>query len=429
VFVSGAVLSDVKSHERALGELCRDLDPISVPLADAAAVYQSLARIEKLAAGAKLRMAKRVEESNEWRRGGHRSAAEWLARTSGTSTGSAHAELATSQRLAALPGTEDAVREGELSSVQAAAIAEAAAADPAAEERLLKKAKRASVRELRDECARTKAAADPDAEARYERLRRERSLRTFTDHEGAWNLHARGTADAGAKIMAALNPIIDDLFTQARSEGRRDSHDAYAFDALVELTERRTASVPSAEPERPKLKHLTLVRLDLEALIRGAAAGDEYCEITGLGPIPVRVARGLLGESILKLVITCGQDVATVVHLGRGPNAAQKLALLWTQPTCSRAGCDQPWTHAEIDHRTPWADTHHTVLGDLDRLCKHDHRLKTHHGWALVTGSGKRDMVPPDHPSHPANQARSGNDPPPAAADASTTDATLFDDG
>jgi hypothetical protein len=221
-----------------------------------------------------------------------------------------------------------------------------------------------------------------------------------------------------AKVIAALQPIIDDVFTRARTEGRRESHDAYAFDALVELAERRTAPAPG-QSERPKLKYLGLLRVHLEALIRGAAAGDEFCEITGLGPVPVRVARELLGEAILKLVITHGQDVSTVVNLGRGPSAAQKIALLWSQPTCSRAGCDQTWTQAEIDHRTPWADTHHTVLGELDRLCKHDHRLKTHHGWALVPGVGKRDMVPPDHPSHPNNTPRRGNDPP---------DATLFAD-
>jgi hypothetical protein len=43
------------------------------------------------------------------------------------------------------------------------------------------------------------------------------------------------------------------------------------------------------------------------------------CEITGVGPVPVEVARRLLGESILKLVITNGVDVANVTHLGRGP--------------------------------------------------------------------------------------------------------------
>jgi hypothetical protein len=155
-----------------------------------------------------------------------------------------------------------------------------------------------------------------------------------------------------------------------------------------------------------------LVRVDLEALTRGAVAGEERCEITGLGPVPVRVARQLLGDAVLHLVVTRGRDVATVVHLGRGPSAAQKLALLWTQPTCSRAGCDQPWTFTEVDHRTPWAHTHHTILDDLDRLCRHDHRLKTHHGWALVTGTGKRDMVPPDHPAHPDNITHTGADPP-----------------
>jgi hypothetical protein len=195
--------------------------------------------------------------------------------------------------------------------------------------------------------------------------------------------------------MAALQPLINAVFTAARGDGRRESPDAYAFDALVELAER------PATAGRTNPKYLGLLRVDVEALTRGQVQGEERCEITGLGPVPVRVARQLLGDAVLHLVVTRGRDVATVVHLGRGPSAAQKLALLWTQPTCSRLGCDQPWTHAEIDHRVPWADTHQTVLDGLDRLCPHDHRLKTHHGWALVAGTGQRDMVPPDHPRHP----------------------------
>jgi hypothetical protein len=217
--------------------------------------------------------------------------------------------------------------------------------------------------------------------------------------------------------MAALTPIIEEVFTRARSEGRRESTDAYAFDALVALADRRV------EGTGPKVKHLALLRVDLEALVRGAAEGDERCEITGLGPVPVRVARELLGEAVLHLVITRGHDVATVVHLGRGPSAAQKVALMWMQPTCSRLGCDQPWIHAEVDHRTPWAATHQTVLRELDRLCQHDHRLKTHHGWALVRGHGKRELVPPGHPDHPSNHTASGADPPSV-----NTAASLFDD-
>jgi Domain of unknown function (DUF222) len=407
MFVGGVTASEVKTHENALVRLCREFDPVSIPLTDAIAVYESLAHMERLIAGAKLRLAARVEESNEWRRTGHRSAADCLARLSGMSAGAAHAELATSQRLLSLPGTEQAVRQGDVSTAQAVAIADAASVDPAAEDRLLRAAARRTVRELRDDCARTKAAADPDADARHERIRRERSLRIFTDHDGAWNLHARGPIDAGARVMTALQPLIDAAFSAARADGRRESSDAYAFDALVALAD---ATPEAAQARRPR--HLALLRVDLEALVRGKVDGEERCELTGLGPVPVRVARDILGDSILKLVLTRGHDVASVVHLGRGPSAAQQIALLWSQPTCSRLGCDQPWTNTEIDHRTPWADTHHTVLDDLDRLCRHDHRLKTHHGWALVAGTGKRDMVPPDHPQHPDHTRRAGAGPP-----------------
>ena len=52
------------------------------------------------------------------------------------------------------------------------------------------------------------------------------------------------------------------------------------------------------------------------------------CEITGVGPIAVSVARSLLGESVLKLVITRGVDVLNVTHLGRGPTVAQRIAAL-----------------------------------------------------------------------------------------------------
>jgi hypothetical protein len=42
-------------------------------------------------------------------------------------------------------------------------------------------------------------------------------------------------------------------------------------------------------------------------------------------------------------------------------------------PTDLQPGrCDQPWTFAEVDHRTPWALTHRIPLDDLDRVCRHD---------------------------------------------------------
>ena len=169
-----------------------------------------------------------------------------------------------------------------------------------------------------------------------------------------------------------------------------------------------------------RARFLALLRVDYEALVRGAVEGEERCEIGGIGPVPVRVARELLNESVLKLVVTRGVDVANLTHLGRGPSAAQRIALLWASPTCAAEGCNAVRT--EVDHRVEWAETHHTRLDELDPLCRHHHDRKTYDGWALVEGTGKRPMVPPGDPRHPG-RLRPQERPPPIAGDD-----TLFDD-
>ena len=148
-------------------------------------------------------------------------------------------------------------------------------------------------------------------------------------------------------------------------------------------------------------RYLALLRIDAAALRRGRVEGEELCEIAGIGPVPVSVARTLLGEAIVKLVITNGVDVANVTHLGRGPTTAQKVALLWANPTCTADGC--PRRRIEYDHQKPWAETRHTRLDELDPLCTYHHDLKTRLGWALVPGKGKRAFVPPDDPDTPVN--------------------------
>ena len=159
------------------------------------------------------------------------------------------------------------------------------------------------------------------------------------------------------------------------------------------------------KPARPKPQFLGLLRLDYTALARGDVEDGEVCEIAGLGPIPVSTARELLGESILKLVITKGVDVANITHLGRKPTVAQQVALWWRDPCCTRVGCTQV-ARLQKDHRDDWAKTHHTRFDELDHLCPADHDLKTRHGWALVEGTGKRPMVPSDDPRHPKNKPK-----------------------
>jgi hypothetical protein len=366
------------------------------------------AAIERMAATVKALAAARSADAGAWKAAGERSAAHHLARTTGTSVAQAGEALDTARRLQQLPEVAAAARSGALSAQQAAAVADAGAADPSAERRLLDVARRSSLAELREECARTKAAALPDAEARRRAIHAQRYLRSYTDAEGAWNLRMRDNPEVGAAIMAAIAPVRDRLFRDARRSGRREPSEAYAADALTELV----GASPDARRPRRATAAKTIVRIDLAALLRGRAVDGETCEIAGFGPVAVSAVRDLLdtGDPFLAAVVTRGEAVVGVAHLGRRPTATQQSALEWLYPTCAAEGCSAS-TWLENDHRVEWATSHLTVFDLLDRLCSHHHDLKSLDGWRLVDGRGKRPFVPPDDPRHP----RHAHAPPTAA--------------
>ncbi len=141
---------------------------------------------------------------------------------------------------------------------------------------------------------------------------------------------------------------------------------------------------PSA-PRRENLRHLAVIRVDLGALVNGCVGDGEVCEIAGLGPVPVSAARRRLGDSILKLVITRGVDVANVTHLGRAPTAAQTVALLWNHPCCTVEGCNRT-QRLQIDHRQPWAQKQTTEPGPLIAGCCPSRTGSLAADW--VSGSG-----------------------------------------
>jgi hypothetical protein len=390
--------ADVRTVERELRRWVGGLDPNAVPLPEVLELFEAYAAVARLGESAKTLLAGRVEEAHTWQRAGYRSAAEQLAAVSGSSVSAARNVLETSKQIEALPATADALRAGKLSAGKASAIASAATVAPEAEAGLLAGAD-APLAVVREQCLRAKAV---DRDAAHARINRDRYAKEFLGDEGAWNFRARGTPEAGAKFRAAHGPIVDELFKNARAEDRKESREAYAFDAFIELANRARGETAGSAKASPAF--MALLRADIDALQRGWVEGDEICEIAGLGPIPATVARELLGDAILKLVLTKGVDVANVTHLGRNATIAQKVALWWQSPMCTREGCTRT-QRLENDHRTGWTNTHRTRLDDLDRLCDHDHHLKTHYGWALITGTGRRPMVPPDDPRHPKYRA------------------------
>ncbi len=195
-------------------------------------------------------------------------------------------------------------------------------------------------------------------------------------------------------MMAAIEPIADRLFDEARRQSRREPPEAYAIDALVRLATSGGGGTPPAE---------VLFGVDLDAFFRGYPADGEVIEVAGFGPTSAQAVTDVLehGSPFLKAVMTKGKDVVGVVHLGRRPNAVQKTALDWLYPTCAVEGCGVRTDWCETDHREPWAKTRSTLLDLLDRLCRAHQKMKTNEGWSLVEGKGKRPFVSSQDPRHP----------------------------
>ena len=155
-----------------------------------------------------------------------------------------------------------------------------------------------------------------------------------------------------------------------------------------EATGQATATTGGRPPEDPSLlidgppTCSVMVRVDLDALLRGHVEGDECCEIDNQGPIPVAMARDLANDSFLRVVFHQAGDIRAVHHLGRTINQQLRTALVFRDRTCVVPGCGTSFG-LEIDHIVPFAEGGPTTLDNLALLCHHHHFLKTYEGWVL----------------------------------------------
>ena len=383
----------------AMASFVASFDATSVCAAEAARALDDAAAVEKMASSIKASVASRISDADA-ARNGERSAAHAVARACGTTVAHARDHLETARKLESLSATARATRDGSLSMQQAAVIADAAGIVPDEEQRLLRTARRASLGELRDECARVKAAA-LGADEQHRQIHTRRMARRRTCADGSGEILYRSTKDEVAEIWAVVQPYVDRAFHAARKRGDHESSEAYAADGLLAMARAAASGAPTIDRPVPAK---VIVRIDWDALVRGWPIDDEVCEIAGVGPVPVSVVEGMIdsGDALLAAVVTRGVDVYNVAHLGRRPTAAQQTALEWLHPTCTALGCNQT-VGRERDHRVDWAATRFTLLRFLDYPCPYHHDLKTRHGWKFVDGTGKREMVPPDDPRHPDN--------------------------
>lgn len=392
----------------ALAELrnyVSQLEPAQVTTERAAELVGVFAEIEHVAVGAKLTLVARAAEGTTWVRAGHRSAASWLADVTGTGMSEAMSALETADRLTQLPKTAEAVRRGELSAGQAREIAAAGAANPAAESELLDAADTDSFKQLKDRARRIRAtAASQRTQAEREaQIHRTRFVRRWTDDDGAFRLEAKVTTVNGAHVMAALEARARRFFEEARDAGTRETEAAYLADALVALCCESAAATGGKPAKGTAVRPAANVnlRVDLAALRRGAVQPDEKCEIPGVGPVSLATARSLLGDCFLKLFVTDGIDVQSLVHYGRTIRAPIRSALEERDPCCVVPGCGAT-RFLQIDHwQIDFADDGPSALWNLARLCPHHHHLKTRGDYELAGGPGKWEFRPVVSPARP----------------------------
>jgi hypothetical protein len=434
------VLKELRSHTDAVRKLASGFEPGLYSGADAASIFEEAAELGRAVEAIKALAAGRVEETRLHERSGHKTAGQLLAERSREPVSDTVGALEANKAARHHPAIEEGLKHGELSVAQAKEIASAADRDPSQAERLVREAKSSTFSDLKASCSevrRTSSSAEEEI-ARYERIRKNRYLRTWTDSEGAGRLDGRLTPDGLAIVKGALERLVPEVEARAREDGSTDRRQALMSDALVAMANRSVSgsSSGSSDPHDSDLHGSDLhgsdphdsdphdsdphgsdphgtdthgqnhavtlrIRVDLQAFLRGHAQRGETCEIPGVGPIPVALARDVLGDALLQVVIADGKDVTTCVSDSRRISAALRIALEERDPTCRVPGCEAA-ENLEIHHYdTEFAKGGPTSMDNLARCCPHHHRLVTHKGWRLSGGPGNWRFDPPE--SDPPN--------------------------
>lgn len=351
----------------AADELCRALaafDACAPTTDECVALVASLARLEKATAAARLRAAARVAADGGHRGEGFARAAEWLARTSGTSAAEADRGLRTVERVAALSEVRSAFASGELSIDQAHEVATTVEACPGSEHELVGLARTSSLRVLRDEGRRLRLDAI-DPEELHRRQLAARSHRHWRDEMGMVRYSGALPPEVGIPLMNRLDVETDRAFRAARRRDARERRECYAADALVRMI------------DDGGVRHAT--RADV-VYVCDLNTGRNH--IVGGGPVPRATVEAVLPHAFVKAVLHDGVRIDTVAHYGRHIPAVLRTALeLGDAPRFDGVECDEPDCDRryglEWDHVDPVANGGVTAAHNLRPKCHACHAEKT----------------------------------------------------
>jgi hypothetical protein len=242
---TGVSVAEVRALRAHVESVMAGFDVALVTPSEAAEIGRELTPLKRRFEAAELACAKRVADTSLVRSRADHDGAKATGRQLGVSNGEAASLLDFAAQLDGLPTTRHAFERGDISRDQAAEIARTAAVRPGTEADLVAVARHESLGELKRRGRKLRAAGE-DGELKLQRLHRERFLRTWIDDDGAGNGRWKLPPAQHAQLLAALGPRHDQIFDDARRDGRREPHEAYDADALIQLA--HDAATYAAQP-------------------------------------------------------------------------------------------------------------------------------------------------------------------------------------
>ncbi|WP_411700136.1 DUF222 domain-containing protein [Conyzicola sp.] len=286
-----------------------------------------------------------------------------------------------------LPETLTALREGSISYPHARVMIDQGSSVPDEsveefEQTLLPTAKEVTVPKLKKAAIRLREKLQPSSSV-------ERHIEAVEKRTVWFEPGDDGMAVIGATLSAEVVQAIRDRLatiasapTIAGDERTMAQKRADAFTDLLLTGDTCEATTEGTGGPRPNVGHgirpKVLVTVPVMTLL---GRSDEPGDLEGYGPIDPETARQIAATAPSFTRLLVHPVSSAILDFDRTTYAVPadlKNVVRVRDGVCRAIGCEQPATHAELDHTRAWAGGGTTKLGNLACLCADHHRVKTH---------------------------------------------------
>jgi Domain of unknown function (DUF222)/HNH endonuclease len=383
-WTSRGVFEQINSLLDRLGE--EDLN--SVPAEAMGDDQIALQRICNRVQAEGLRRLRRFDSGQGYAPSGALTARAWLRWQLNLTTNTASERVAIARKLAALPKTEQALGDGDISYRHVALIAETAGQlgdkfGGQAETILVDTSKEVDPWRLQRAIWHLKHCLDSDGVLKdANKANSRRFLHLSQTFDGVYRIDGWLDAEGGAVLNTALDSVMGPWL-----EGDDRSATERRADAAVEMARRQLdgGQLPEVAGQKPHLA----VSVDMATLSK--EPGSMAAELEWSQPIPAETARRLACDAAITPIIDGEAD-----HTSRVVPGATRRALIARDRGCRFPGCDCPPAWTDAHHVKHWADGGPTTLDNLILLCRRHHRLVHEEGWTLELAQDRELVaIPP----------------------------------